>query len=128
MHSQTIDIRHELGNRMSEIEEQIELLKEERNAIDKKIQEADSRLAALRTIYQMENERLGRIIFVPTKEPSRFAGMKVTEALSLIRREQPEITKGQALRILKRQGFDFRGKKPRRVINLAWINLERSKS
>jgi chromosome segregation ATPase len=126
--SRVADIRAELVARMNRIEEEIEKHKEKRNEIEREIQGLDSKLAALRTIYEMENERLGKVDFkTEVVKPSRFSGMKATKALSIVRTENPEVGKKEAQKILEEGGFDFRGKKPRRVVHFAWVALDRRK-
>jgi predicted nuclease with TOPRIM domain len=126
--SRIADIRAELVARMSQIEEEIEKCKGRRNEIEREIQGLDSKLTALRTIYEMETERLGEFNLTPKAvKPSRFSGMKATKALSIIRTENPGINKKQAQKILEEGGFDFRDKKPRRVVHFAWVALDRRK-
>jgi septal ring factor EnvC (AmiA/AmiB activator) len=128
MQSQFTDIRQELKNRMDAIQKEIDQLKDERAKIDKMLQDADSRLAALRTVFQSEAERLGKLslpLFTKGEKSYRFAGMKITAALRIIRNEQPEISKREAQDILKNEGFDFRGKNPGQAVHFAWVVLDR---
>ncbi|MBM3119316.1 MAG: hypothetical protein FJ006_07185 [Chloroflexi bacterium] len=131
MQSTFMDIRQELKNRMDTIQKEIDQLKDERSRIEKMLQDADSRLGALRTVYQIETERLGKPplpLFTKGEKSYRFAGMKITEALRIIRNEQPEISKRKAQEILKNEGFDFRGKNPGQAVHFAWVVLERAKN
>lgn len=124
------DIRKELGNRMAIVQRKIDRLKEERAAIDKKVQDANSQLSALRVVYDAEAERFGEPsgpLFPKKDGPSRFAGMKVSEALKIIRKEQPEISKEQAHEVMVKEGFDFGGKRSKSAVHFVWIALERSK-
>jgi septal ring factor EnvC (AmiA/AmiB activator) len=130
MQSTFKDIRQELESRMDTIQKEIAQLKDERVRIDKMLQDTDSRLAALRTVYQIESERLGKPglpLFARGEKSYRFAGMKITEALRIIRNEQPEIGKKKAQEMLKNEGFDFRGKNPGQAVHFAWVVLERGK-
>jgi len=126
-----MDIRQELGNRMKIIQNEITQLNDERAKIDKMLHDADSRLAALRAVYQIEAKRLGQSIlplFTKGEKSYRFAGMKVTEALRIIRNEQPGISKKEAQGMLEKEGFDFRGKNPGQSVHFAWVVLERARS
>lgn len=130
MQSQFTDIRQDLKNRMDERQKEIDQLKHERAKIDKMLQDAGSQLAALRTVYLIEDERLGKPslpLFAKGEKSYRFAGMKITEALRVVRNEQPEISKKKAKGILENEGFDFRGKNPGQSVHFAWVVLERSK-
>lgn len=130
MPSGKTDMRRELEARMTEIQEGIGTLQEERHKIDKKLQYAESALTALRQVYEIEARRFGetRVTFWGKEgAPSRFTGMKLTEALTIIRKEKPRIDKRQARRILEQEGFDFRGKRPLSAVHFAWIALDRRK-
>ena len=117
------DIRKELEDRMNIIQTQVDDFQRQKDEIDKKLQDITTQLSAVRMVYESEVKRFGG----DKSSINRFAGMKITEALRVIRNEQPQITKEQAHKILEKEGFDFRGKKPRRVINFAWVALERMK-
>ena len=117
------DIRKELEDRMNVMQTQASDLQRQKDEVDRKLQDITTQLSALRTVYEGEAKRLGG-----GRSPiNRFAGMKITGALQVIRNERPQITKEQAHKILEKEGFDFRGKKPRRVINFAWMALDRKK-
>jgi septal ring factor EnvC (AmiA/AmiB activator) len=130
MHSETGDIRKELENRITAIQNEIGKFQEERGKIDKKLQDAESKLNALRVVYQIEAERWGerKAPLMPSVGKSyRFAGMRLIDALALIRKEEPRSDKRQALAILQKEGFDFRGKRPLPAVHFAWVALDRRK-
>lgn len=124
------DIRAELESMMVEIQQKIAAMKVQRDKIDENLKDADSALASLRTVYEIESKRLGeyKVTIFPRKGLSnRFAGMKLTEALTVIRKEQPTIDKRGVLKILKKESFDFRGKRPLPAVHFAWVALDRRK-
>jgi len=124
------DIRHELQAIITGIQDEIGYLKNKRDEIDKELQGAESKLNALRVVYQIQAERLGETkapLFPKEGTAYLFAGMKLTEALALIRKEHPKIDKKGALKVLKKEGFDFRGKRPLPAVHFAWIALDRKK-
>jgi hypothetical protein len=85
-------------------------------------------LSALRVVYGIEAERLGetRVPFWGREgAPSRFTGMKLTEALALLQKERPGINKKQAHRILVDEGFNFKSKRTLNAVHFAWITLDR---
>ena len=128
MQSKNSDIRRELESRIAEVQGEIGSLQESRGKIEKKLQEAEAKLSALRTVYQIEAERLGepRVpLFAKEGVPYRFSGLKLTEALAIIRRERPEINKKEVLNVLEKEGFDFRGRRPLTAVHFAWIALDR---
>ena len=125
MESNKGDIREELQRRMGEEKERFDKLFAEKDLIEEELATINSRLGALRIVYENEVRRLG----APARRDrvSRFAGMGVIEALRIIKAEQPNITRQQAHEILVKEGLDFRGKKSKRVVNFGWMALERSK-
>lgn len=129
MQSQFPDIRNDLKDRMNETQREIERLTNERAKIDEKLQSAASKLAALRAVHLIEDERFGPSLSLYAKgeKSYRFAGMNLTTALRVIRNEQPEISKKKAKVILENEGFDFRGKNHGQAVHFAWVVLERSK-
>jgi hypothetical protein len=127
MPSKWESIKRELEGRMSAIQGQVDRLKEQKARIDEKLHDANSKLAALRVVYEMEAERFGkqRLPLSSTKgRRYRFIGMKLSEALMVLRKEQPEISKKEACQMLQKYGFDFKGKRPLTAVHFAWISLE----
>ena len=126
---QSSDLREELKNRMDKAKEEIDKLLADRQVIEELLSQAQTRLNTWREAYTMETERLGKPalpLFSTEGEKSyRFSGMKVGEALDIIRKEQPEIDKKGALEILSRGNFDFRGKRPLPAVHFAWVALDR---
>lgn len=115
------DITKELEDRMAIMQGEVDILQRQRNEIDKKLQDMAMQLSAVRTVYEGEIKHFGgKGISI-----GRFAGMGVVEALGIIKAEQPNITRQQAHEILIKEGFDFRGKKSKRVVNFGWMALER---
>jgi hypothetical protein len=51
--------------------------------------------------------------------------MKLIDAVSLIRQEQPGANKKEVRQILEKAGFDFRGKRPGTAIHFVWLALDR---
>ncbi len=128
MESKNNDIREELQRRMAEVQERVDKLLSERDMIDELLQATQVRLRALRVVYENEAERLGvgkAPLFVGEDAPSRFTGMKLTNALTLLRKEKPGITKRVACKILEKEGFNFRTNRHLSAVHFAWIALER---
>jgi chromosome segregation ATPase len=124
------DIRQGLEERIKEALDEINKLLVEKDDTQAKLREAESRLNALRAVYDTESRRFGEYkpeLMPKEKTSRRFAGMKLIEALDLLRKEQPVISKRQALQILESEGFDFRGKRPLTAIHFCWMALDRRK-
>jgi hypothetical protein len=122
------DIRKELKGRMTAMMAKANSLRQERDEIDKKLEDISTQLNALRVIYESEAKRMGGVATsMQHLAGMRFTGMGVIEALRIIKTEQPTVTRQQAHNILVKEGFDFQGKKSKRVVNFGWMALERSK-
>lgn len=127
---QSADLREELKNRVVTIQQEIDRLKVERDAINKKLQDVESKLSVWRQAYEFEVGRLGEPslpLFNKGGKSYRFVGMRLVDAVALIRQEQPEVDKRQALQILKKECFDFRGKRPLPAVHFAWVAIDRRK-
>ena len=130
MESKMGDMREELQKRISEVQKRLDKLLAERDMIDELLQATQVRLRALRVVYENEAERLGvqkAPLFVGKDAPSRFTGMKLINALALLRKEKPGITKRAACKILEKEGFNFRTNRHLSAVHFAWINLDRRK-
>ena len=127
---QSGDIRKELEARIAEVQKEIRNLQEERRKTDEKLKDAGKRMAALQQVYGIEAERFGAQkppLFGGKGASYRFAGMKLTEALQIVRTENPKVNKKQARKILEKEGFDFHGKRPGSAVHFAWVSLDRRK-
>lgn len=125
------DIREELRARIAEVQKAIGKLQEARGKIDDELKDAENSLAALREVYGIEAKRFGEqkpSLFVESGVSYRFAGKKLTEALQIIRTEHPKVDKKKARKILEKEGFDFRGKRPGTAVHFAWVVLDRRKN
>lgn len=126
MESKIGDIRAELEGMMAEIQEKITSMRKERDGIDENLRDADSALASLRTVYEIQSRRFGENkapLFARKGAVNRFAGMRLVDALATIIKEHPKIDKRGALKILQEEGFDFRGKRPLPAVHFAWVAL-----
>lgn len=128
MEPKTSDFRNKLESMMVEIQQKMASMRQQRDKIDEQLKDADSALAALRTVYEIESRRLGetKVPFWGREgAPSRFAGMKLIDAIALLRKENPRIDKYAAHKQLVKEGFDFRGKRSLPAVHFAWVALDR---
>lgn len=124
------DIIKQAKQRIDELHEKIQELEIKRIDISMDIKETQKEIEAWKIIFESESKRLGEPsgpLFNQTTGSYRFAGMKIGQALRIIRLEQPEITKKDAEHILINEGFDFRGKNSGQAVHFAWVALEREK-
>lgn len=130
MPSKTADIRKELEALITEGQNRIGVIQGKKSKLEKDLQDAESALSALRQVYEIQAKRFGEIrapLFARGSTSYRFAGMKLTEALTIIRKEHPNIDKKQALQMLTKEGFDFRGKRPLTAVHFGWMAINRRK-
>lgn len=124
------DIRKELEARIAKIQSEIGVLQGRRANIDEKLVEVEKMLGALRMIYAVEVKSLGESkvpLFTSKEQPYRFIGMKLTDALAILQKEKPTITKKEAVKILEKENFNFRGSRHLSAVHFAWIALGRKK-
>lgn len=130
METKKDDFRAELESIIDEIQRQIVSMRQERERIDEKLRDADSALASLRSVYDIQSRRLGETrarFWGREGAPSRFTGMRLIDALALVRKEQPRISKREACKILEKEGFTFRTNRHLSAVHFAWIALDRRK-
>ncbi len=127
---QSNDLREELKARIDNSQQELARLQKERNDTEGKISLEETKLKVWRDALEIEAERWGEPslpLFNKPNQPYRFVGLKLIEAVDLLRKEQPAITKKQIRQILEQNGFDFRGKRPGTAIHAVWVALERRK-
>lgn len=130
MESKMGDIRQELQNWITTVQGEIGKLQAERGKIEEKLQEAEAALSSLRQVYELQAKRFGETtapLFAKKGTSYRFAGMRLVDAIAVIRRENPGIDKRQTLKMLEKEGYDFRGKRPLPAVHFAWVALDRRK-
>ena len=47
----------------------------------------------------------------------------LADAIRRLKEQNPQITKREVIRILKRDGFDFQGKMPANAVHMTWVNM-----
>ncbi len=127
---QSNDLRQELKARIAKAQEEVSKLQDTRNKLDEQILREEARLKVWRDALLIESERLGEPslpLFSKSSEPYRFAGMRLIEAVDLLRKWQPAITKKQVREMLEKGNFDFRGKRPGTAIHMVWVQLDKKR-
>jgi regulator of replication initiation timing len=117
------DIRKELKERLDAIEQKAQSLYREKARIDEELKEITEQWNALRLVYKRETEDLGEV----GDSVNRFAGMRLVDAVALIRKERWGVTKKQVKEVLAKEGFDFRGKNPGKAVHFAWVAVDNRK-
>ena len=124
------NIRNELEVRIAKVQTDIGVLQAERAKIDEKLVEAERMLGALRMVFAVEVRGSGQSkvpLFTQKEQPYRFIGMKLTDALAILQKEKPKITKKEAVKILEKENFIFRGKRHLSAVHFAFVALNHRK-
>ena len=124
------DLRPELKARMDKVFRDVEKLKAKRLEIDQQLKVAQEQLSVWLEAYAMEAERLGKPVrprFEGGTTTYGFTGMRLVDAVAMIRDEHPEASKRQVRAILEKNGFDFRGKNPGQAVHFAWVAVDNRK-
>ncbi len=122
------DIRKELKIMITDTQNAIVDLQKKKDKINEELQDAESALSALRQVYEIQAKRFGEIeepLSAKESTSYRFAGMRLIDALAILKKENPKIDKRQAVRLLQEEGYNFRGKRPLTAVHFAWIVLGR---
>jgi len=130
MVKETRDARQGLIDIMAELQREADSLLKDREKIDARLKDVGGKIRVFQEALRIASERYGETsmpLFTGSGQPSRFTGMRVGEALKILKKENPKITKVQAYNILVKEKFDFRGKRPKSAVHFAWIALGRSK-
>jgi hypothetical protein len=122
------DLRDELKARIERIQKEINQFQTERQKLENQIAEKESTLKVWSNALKIEIEQWGEPnlpLFNKENHPYRFVGLKLIDAVGMLRKEQPGITKEKVREILERNNFDFRGKRPGTAVHMVWVFLDR---
>jgi hypothetical protein len=122
------DLREELKERIDKAQADISKLQDEKRKYDEQIAKIEPTLKIWRDALEIEMERWGKPnlpLFNEGIQPHRFAGLKLIEAVGVLRKEQPSITKKKVREILEQNKFDFRGKRPGTAVHMVWVALDK---
>jgi len=120
----------ELKAKIIEAKNDIKILEAEREAINEQLAIIGKKLGTLRFVYEVKFKRpieSNLKLFDEEEKSSRFTGLRLTEALAILRKEKPMITREEAVTILEREGFSFRTKRHLSAVNFAWVALDNRK-
>jgi hypothetical protein len=73
--------------------------------------------------FVSHNEGFAQLTEVKPSARERRVISGVQQAVREIKEQKPELTKEQVLNILVNKKFDFKGKKPKNSVNMAWSHL-----
>lgn len=118
----------EISKKIDTITSDISRLQDEKRNCDTKIEDAQNRLTIWRQALEAERKESG-IQQPPLSSGKerlfRFTGMRLIDAIKIIREEQPDVTKQKTRDILEKDGYDFKGKRPGTAVHLAWVILDK---
>jgi len=116
-----------LHTRLEELSAKHKALREKRQELDTEIKQLESDMVALNEALNVEARATGRVIAKPPSNGSRLLGLRLGEAIRILREENPKLTKRAIKHKLLEFGFDFKGKRPGTAVHMAWTQLERQK-
>lgn len=116
-----------LHGRLEELSAKHKALREKRQELDTEIKQLENDMIALNEALNVEARATGRVITKPPSNGSRLLGLRLGEAIRILREENPKATKRGIKGKLLELGYDFRGKRPGTAVHMAWTQLERQK-
>jgi len=82
-------------------------------------------MASINETMEIEARIKGHKIDVPASNGARLLGLKLGKAISILKTENPIISKQEVRQKLEEIGFNFKEKRPGSAIHMAWIGLNR---
>ncbi|MBI2985125.1 MAG: hypothetical protein HYY45_00005, partial [Deltaproteobacteria bacterium] len=121
------ELQRLLTNRLEELIIKHKTNRTERERLDAEAKQLESDIQALNEALQVEARATGHTIVKSASNGSRLLGLRLVDAIRLLRQEDPKITKRGARHKLREVGFDFKGKRPGSAVHMAWTITERWK-
>jgi len=124
------NITAELAERMAKLQAELEGLSKQRMVLDDKQRLAEQKLQALRVILDWEKVSQGEPSHAATSadKAAAWLGVGPRAAVRQLLTEHPEWKVAEIRQRLEADGFDFKGKKPGNVINMAVVSLRRKQN
>lgn len=89
------------------------------------LKQLDNDIVALNEALNVEARATGQAIPKLASNGSRLLGLRLGEAIRILRQENPKVTKRGMKHKLLELGFDFKGKRPGSAVHMAWVAVER---
>ena len=121
------DLQKLLQKRLDELTEKHKSILAQREQLEAQSKQLQTDIAALHEALNVEARATGQAIPKTTSNGSRLLGLKLGEAIRILREENPRINKNAIRSRLQEAGFDFKGKRPGSAVHMAWTQLERQK-
>ena len=119
------ELRRLLDERMESLRRQWQENRAERDRIEQEAEGLMHDLGAIKDALEVEIRHLGEVIVEHSRDgTSQLLGLKLRDAIALLRREVPGISQKQMRQRLEQVQFDFKGKKPGNAINMASVSLD----
>lgn len=129
MNRKNDDLEHaaRLARGLREYKAAVREMEEAKRKAEEALDTAREDLLAAERFYEMELKRLGlkaEQVRLPLEEKARFMGMSPREACTGLLKERGEMTLEELVQELIEGGFEFRGRSPRRTVNMALMGRE----
>ncbi|MFQ5861285.1 MAG: hypothetical protein ACE5IG_07045 [Dehalococcoidia bacterium] len=123
------DIRPDLEQRLETLRRRLRELHAQRAELEHLIRDVGQQLRTLEAVWRMEMERIGEGDVSPAGfRDGRLLTLPLGEAVALLRRENPDITKEEVRERLLQAGYDFRGRRVGNAVHAAWLAFEGKES
>ncbi|MCK4242273.1 MAG: hypothetical protein KAX23_01850 [Dehalococcoidia bacterium] len=112
-----------LNEQIEKHDKELGRLLEEKQSLEAMISEVQQWLERAIALREVESRKLGipAVAQPPTAEERRFFGMTARDACRAVLRERGRSSKPEMVEALKRGGFNFGNKNPRRVVHFALV-------
>jgi len=121
------DLQKLLQKRLDELTEKHKSILAQREQLEAQSKQLQTDIAALHEALNVEARATGQAIPKTTSNGSRLLGLKLGEAIRILREENPKMTKRSVRWKLKELGYDFKGKRPGSAVHMAWVAVDRQK-
>ena len=99
----------------------------ERELLDIDVKQLETDMLALNEALNVEARTSGQLVKKVPSNGSRLLGLRLGEAVRILRQETPNISKRKIKNRLQEIKFDFKGKRPGSAVHMAWVVLERQR-
>ena len=117
-----------LHKRLEELMSKRKAIRARREELDTEDKQIENDIMALNEALNVEARATGQAIAKPaSNNGSRLIGLRLMDAIRILRKENPKIDKRGVRFKLQDLGFDFKGKRPGSAVHMAWMVMERQK-
>jgi len=121
------DLQKLLLERLEYFKEQHQKNRAKRDKLDIEADQLSRDMASVNETLEIEARLSNQRIEVPASNGARLLGLKLGKAISILKTENPAISKQGIRRKLEDIGFNFKGKRPGSAVHMALMVLDRER-